>query len=79
MAKRLVDWPGGLIVYDVRDAAVASFAEAGAEVAGSVADVAVADVISVTVLDDAQVRDVVSEVGSACFAGHRHCDPLDDR
>ncbi|MCB0932536.1 MAG: NAD(P)-dependent oxidoreductase [Mycobacterium sp.] len=68
MAKRLVDWPGGLIVYDVRDAAVASFAEAGAEVAGSVADVAVADVISVTVLDDAQVRDVVSELA-------RHASP----
>lgn len=59
MALRLVDWPGGLTVFDVRDEAMAPFSEAGATVAGTVADVAEADIISVTVLDDAQVRDVI--------------------
>jgi 3-hydroxyisobutyrate dehydrogenase-like beta-hydroxyacid dehydrogenase len=59
MAKRLVDWPGGLIVFDIRTDAMTPLAEAGATLADSVADVAVADVISVTVLDDEQVREVV--------------------
>jgi 3-hydroxyisobutyrate dehydrogenase-like beta-hydroxyacid dehydrogenase len=70
MAKRLVDWPGGLIVYDVRAEAMTPFAEMGAELADSVADVAkAADVISVTVLNDEQVRDVVAaENGLARFA-----------
>ena len=61
-ARRLVGWPGGLIVYDVRPDAAAAFAEAGATVAADVAEVAAADVISVTVLDDAQVREVVAEL-----------------
>ena len=39
MAKRLVDWPGGLIVFDVRAEATTSFAEAGAQVADAVRDV----------------------------------------
>ncbi|MGH3970966.1 MAG: NAD(P)-binding domain-containing protein, partial [Mycobacterium sp.] len=56
MAKRLVDWPGGVTVYDVRTDAMTPLAEAGATLADSVADVAAADIISVTVLDDAQVR-----------------------
>jgi len=60
MAKRLIDWPGGLIVFDVRAEAMAPFAEAGAIVADSVADVAAADIISVTVLDDGQVREVIA-------------------
>ncbi|OBF41019.1 oxidoreductase [Mycobacterium sp. ACS1612] len=59
MAKRLVDWPGGLIVFDVRTEAMTPLAELGATLADSVADVAKADVISVTVLNDEQVRDVV--------------------
>ena len=62
MARRLVDWPGGLVVYDIRGETMAPFAEAGAAVAASVADVAAADLISVTVLDDTQVRDVVTEL-----------------
>lgn len=66
MAMRLVNWPGGLVVFDVRDEVIAPFAEAGASVAGSVADVAAADVISVTVLNDEQVREVVAEL--ACHA-----------
>ncbi|OBJ69846.1 NAD(P)-dependent oxidoreductase [Mycobacterium sp. 1274756.6] len=59
MAQRLVDWPGGVTVFDVRTEAMTPLAEAGATLADSVADVAGADVISVTVLDDAQVREVV--------------------
>ncbi len=72
MARRLVDWPGGLTVFDVRAEAMTTFAQAGIRLAGSVAQVAAAaDIISVTVLDDAQVRDVVaSENGLA-----RHARP----
>jgi len=68
MARRLVGWAGGLVVYDVRAEASAPFADAGAEVAASIADVAAADLISITVLDDAQVRDVVGELA-------RHASP----
>jgi 3-hydroxyisobutyrate dehydrogenase-like beta-hydroxyacid dehydrogenase len=68
MAKRLVDWPGGLVVYDVRLDAMTPLAELGATLADSLADVAVADVISVTVLNDEQVREVVAgEQGLARF------------
>lgn len=67
-ARRLVGWPGGLIVYDVRPDAAAVFADAGATVAAEVAEVAAADVISVTVLDDVQVREVVAELA-------RHVSP----
>jgi 3-hydroxyisobutyrate dehydrogenase-like beta-hydroxyacid dehydrogenase len=71
MAKRLVDWPGGLVVYDVRLDAMTPLAELGATLADSLADVAVADVISVTVLNDEQVREVVAgEQGLA-----RHAKP----
>ena len=59
MAKRLVDWPGGLIVFDIRTEVMTPFAEDGAQLADSVADVADADIISITVLDDEQVREVV--------------------
>src|ERR1700756_34601 len=62
MAKRLVDWPGGLIVFDVRAEAMTPLTEAGAQPANTVADVAAADVISITVLNDEQVRDVVGEL-----------------
>ncbi|MGV0835449.1 NAD(P)-dependent oxidoreductase [Mycolicibacterium thermoresistibile] len=62
MAKRLVDWPGGVIVYDVRTEAMTPLAEVGATLADNVADVAKADIISVTVLDDDQVRGVVGEL-----------------
>ena len=69
MAKRLVDWPGGLIVFDVRTDAMTPLAEAGATLADSVADVAAAEVISVTVLNDEQVRDVVGELAEHAGAG----------
>ncbi|VEG57894.1 6-phosphogluconate dehydrogenase [Mycolicibacterium aurum] len=69
MAKRLVDWPGGLIVFDVRTESMTPLAELGATLADSVADVAKADVISVTVLTDAQVRDVVGELAAHAAPG----------
>lgn len=69
MAKRLVDWPGGLIVFDVRADATTSFADAGVDVADSVGDVAAADIISVMVLNDEQVRDVVSELAPRAKRG----------
>lgn len=63
MATRLADWPGGLVVFDVVPAAVEPLVAAGATAAGSVAEVgASADVVSVMVRDDAQVRDVVGEL-----------------
>ncbi|MVU79545.1 NAD-binding protein [Nocardia sp. ET3-3] len=61
MAQRLVDWPGGLVVCDMRPDAVKPFADAGATTANSPADVAErCAVISVVVLDDDQVREVVN-------------------
>lgn len=69
MAKRMVEWPGGLTVYDVRTEAMTPLAERGAGLADSVADVAVADIISVTVLNDEQVRNVVGELASSAKPG----------
>jgi len=69
MAARLVGWPGGLTVYDVRDEAVVPFADSGAAVATELSQVAAADLISVTVLDDAQVREVVAELARHASAG----------
>jgi 3-hydroxyisobutyrate dehydrogenase-like beta-hydroxyacid dehydrogenase len=69
MAKRLVDWPGGVTVFDVRTEAMTPLAEAGATLADSVADVAAADIISVTVLNDEQVRDVVGELAANAKPG----------
>jgi 3-hydroxyisobutyrate dehydrogenase len=60
MATHLLDWPEGLVVCDVRADATQPFADKGATVVGTPAEVAArCDVISVMVLDDAQVRDVV--------------------
>ena len=69
MAMRLVDWPGGLTVFDVRTEAMTPLAEAGAALADSVAAVVAAEVISVTVLDDPQVRAVVAELAGAARPG----------
>lgn len=63
MAEHLLDNPGGLVVCDVRPEATASFAEKGAKVAADPAEVAKnADVISVMVRDDEQVREVVGGI-----------------
>jgi 3-hydroxyisobutyrate dehydrogenase-like beta-hydroxyacid dehydrogenase len=69
MAKRLVEWPGGVTVFDVRTEAMTPLAELGATLADSVADVAAADIISVTVLNDEQVRDVVGELAAHAKPG----------
>lgn len=61
MARRWLDWPGGLTVFDVAEAAVAPFVEAGAHPASSPSEVARrSGVISVMVRDDAQVTDVLT-------------------
>lgn len=61
MARRLVDWPGGLSVCDAVSATTDSFAERGAHVAATPAEVAERSaVISIMVRDDAQVSDVVT-------------------
>jgi 3-hydroxyisobutyrate dehydrogenase-like beta-hydroxyacid dehydrogenase len=69
MAKRLVEWPGGVTVFDARAEAMTPLAEVGATLADSVADVATADVISVAVLNDEQVRDVVGEIAAIAKPG----------
>ncbi|KLO26811.1 NAD(P)-dependent oxidoreductase [Mycobacterium haemophilum] len=63
MATRLLDWPGGLTVFDVRAEAMAPLVDAGATAATALSDVAAADIISVTVLDDEQVREVITGEG----------------
>ncbi|OBK48475.1 NAD(P)-dependent oxidoreductase [Mycobacterium kubicae] len=68
MAKRLVDWPGGLTVFDVRAEAMMPFVDCGATAAAGLADVARADIISVTVLNDQQVREVIT--GQDGLAAH---------
>ncbi|UMB70332.1 NAD(P)-dependent oxidoreductase [Mycobacterium paraterrae] len=62
MATRMAEWPGGVTVYDIRAEAMTPLAEKGARLADSVADVAKAEIIHITVLDDAQVREVVGEL-----------------
>ncbi|MCK0172557.1 NAD(P)-dependent oxidoreductase [Mycolicibacterium sp. F2034L] len=69
MAARLVDWPGGLTVFDVRTDAMTPLVEAGANVADSVADISASDIISVTVLNDEQVRTVVGELAERAAPG----------
>ncbi|AQT81742.1 oxidoreductase [Mycolicibacterium litorale] len=69
MAKRLVDWPGGLIVFDVRTEAMTPLAELGAELADDITEVSKADVIEVTVLNDEQVRDVVARLAEHAKPG----------
>ncbi|SON60609.1 putative oxidoreductase [Mycobacterium simulans] len=68
MAKRYLDWPGGLTVFDMRAEAMAPFADGGATAAASIAEVADADVISITVFNDAQVREVIT--GDDGLAAH---------
>ncbi|MEZ5323129.1 MAG: NAD(P)-dependent oxidoreductase [Microthrixaceae bacterium] len=60
MARRLLDWPGGLVVYDVAEAATEPFVSRGATRAANPADLAGrTDVICVVVRDEAQVHDVL--------------------
>jgi 3-hydroxyisobutyrate dehydrogenase-like beta-hydroxyacid dehydrogenase len=66
MARRLIDWPGGLIVHDVRAEATGPFEQAGARCAASLAQMAEeADLVSVMVRDDDQVAEVVRALAAA--------------
>jgi 3-hydroxyisobutyrate dehydrogenase-like beta-hydroxyacid dehydrogenase len=56
-------------VFDVRTEAMTPLAELGASLADSVADVAAADIISITVLNDKQVREVVDELAAHAKPG----------
>jgi 3-hydroxyisobutyrate dehydrogenase-like beta-hydroxyacid dehydrogenase len=63
LAKRLVEWPGGLAVLDLDPAAVAPLVDLGARAASDLRDLAsTAGVISIVVLTDEQVRAVVGEL-----------------
>ncbi|MDL4771698.1 MULTISPECIES: NAD(P)-dependent oxidoreductase [Thermomonosporaceae] len=60
----------GLVVHDTRAEAVAPLVEAGARAARSVAEAAAhADLVSVMVRDDAQVREVAAEVLASARPG----------
>jgi 3-hydroxyisobutyrate dehydrogenase-like beta-hydroxyacid dehydrogenase len=69
MATKMTEWPGGITVYDIRTEAMTPLAEKGAGLADSVADVAAADIIHITVLNDAQVRAVVGELAAHAKPG----------
>ncbi len=70
MAARLAKWPGGLRVYDLSADAVAKLVDAGATAATSLAELAgAADIIGICVLDDAQVRTVVTGLLEASAPG----------
>jgi 3-hydroxyisobutyrate dehydrogenase-like beta-hydroxyacid dehydrogenase len=70
MAGRLVEWPGGLQVFDVRPEAADALVAQGATLAASAAELGEAcDVVSVMVLDDEQVRSVVTELLTTARAG----------
>jgi 3-hydroxyisobutyrate dehydrogenase-like beta-hydroxyacid dehydrogenase len=70
MAGHLVDWPGGLVVCDVRPEAVEPFVAKGARAAATPAEVAAAaDVISVMVRDDAQAEEVLDGILTAGRSG----------
>ena len=63
LAMHLLEWPGGLVVCDVRAEATEPFVEKGAAAvpdAGALGGEA--GIIQVMVLDDAQVRAVVAEI-----------------
>lgn len=70
MATKMTEWPGGVTVFDIRTEAMTPLAEKGAGLADSVADIAVAaDIIHITVLNDAQVREVVGELAAHAKPG----------
>lgn len=70
MAGHLAAWPGGLVVCDVRAEARDALADRGARVERTPAEVARrADVVSVMVLDDEQVKEVVAGPDGILAAG----------
>lgn len=69
MAGSLASWPGGLAVFDLSDEAVAKLVDQGAQQADSLADLAAtADIIGICVLNDEQVRTVVTGDGGLLAA-----------
>lgn len=70
MARQLVSWPGGLVVFDLADEPVEALVGAGAVRASSVGELAAScEVVSVMVREASQVVDVVSEAVSAAVPG----------
>ena len=70
MAHRLLAWPGGLRVYDVAPDPVTELHAAGADVAGSVAELAAGvGLLCVMVRDDDQVRAVLDQAVGAAHEG----------
>ncbi|MGY0498197.1 NAD(P)-dependent oxidoreductase [Nocardia sp. FBN12] len=70
IARRLLDWPGGLTVCDVRPEVAEPFVAAGARAVADPAEVAKhARIICVTVVDDAQVTEVVAGILSTAAPG----------
>ncbi|MBE7160524.1 MAG: NAD(P)-dependent oxidoreductase [Williamsia herbipolensis] len=64
IAHRFTAWPGGLLVCDARPEATEEVVAAGARAVTSAADVAAeAHVVSITVVNDDQVRSVVTGAG----------------
>jgi 3-hydroxyisobutyrate dehydrogenase len=63
IATHLLNWPGGLVVCDVRDEATEPFVAKGAAAADNAAAVAAqVDIAEVMVRDDDEVRQVVTEM-----------------
>ncbi|MGW8814499.1 NAD(P)-dependent oxidoreductase [Gordonia terrae] len=61
MAGSLAAWAGGLTVFDLSSEAIAKVVEKGSTAAESLADLAsTTDIIGICVLDDAQVRSVIT-------------------
>jgi 3-hydroxyisobutyrate dehydrogenase-like beta-hydroxyacid dehydrogenase len=70
MAAHLVGWPGGLTVFDARAEAMEPLVQAGARAASSVRGVGESvDIVSLVVMDDAQVVDVTHELLEVAAAG----------
>lgn len=69
IARRLLANPDGLLVHDIRPEAVDALVRRGAVAAGGIEGVADAEVISIMVRDDAQVRSVVGEILPVCRPG----------
>ena len=63
MARRLVAWPGGLTVFDVAAGPAQELGALGAQVAGSVGELAAeCAVVCIMVRTDDQVREVMGEI-----------------
>ncbi|MGZ8176844.1 NAD(P)-dependent oxidoreductase [Williamsia sp. SKLECPSW1] len=64
IAQRFTAWPGGLVVCDARPEATEKAVAAGAQAVSSAAEVAAtASMVSITVVDDDQVRSVIGGPG----------------